>query len=110
MKFSIEILQEYKDGKITLRELQKWRQDLEEAHKCGAISNQVYRTNLIEWSTDANERKFYYKCQKCGNPIRVCPDPACVEFGHHLFDEDWDKCDSDIPYNITTRVYRDENP
>lgn len=78
-----------------------------EMYDKGMITRMEYRAIMLEWSTDASGRKFHYQCPKCGKPMRHCPDPSCAEdgVGHHLFEEDWEGCDEDIPYATATRVY-----
>lgn len=59
-----------------------------------------------ECCTDAEDRKFYYVCNKCGKPVTTCPDPACMAdgVGHHKNEEDWD-CRDDVPYDDCSRIY-----
>jgi hypothetical protein len=112
MKDRLEILKEYREGKITLEEMQKWRDDLDDAYNQGIITTYEYRFQQIEWSETEDGRKFYYQCPICQGPLRNCPDPACREddVAHHLFSEDCKQPphDYDVKYSDAKRVYRDE--
>jgi hypothetical protein len=83
------------------------RAKAQEMYDKGAITDMERQSLLIEWSTDCSGRKFHFVCPKCGKPMRHCPDPSCAEdgVGHHLFEEDWEGCDEDIPYSTAHRVY-----
>lgn len=60
----------------------------------------------IDCNTDDNDRKFYYLCKKCKQPVKSCPDPICIGdgVGHHKNEKD-NRCREDVPYNDCHKIY-----
>lgn len=93
-----------RSDRIPKRPKSEWRKMYDE----GSITFRELQMLCVEWSTDASGRQFYYVCPKCSAPMTHCPDPACAEegVGHHLLEEDNEKCGDDVSYKTALMYYK----